>query len=471
MAQQGFTRAVVLDEAIVFQQCDENAADSLRPGADKLLIRLSRSGLFVGLFFRSDISARKALREIGVSKGLHLIQTFSDQSQVLSEAQCVVVCAEKNLEEFKASLDSSWNFIAAEDSTLQLESLPFAITSLIKKELGNKITLVGHCMNWKREKDLLQRGALPFMSTFGMSFTPLDLSSSLDRQLSVVDIVLNKATDEIVSVSKVVSDTNEKWINFSDRFNKLERYLQEHPDIHVVDPTDRVTPLMDRVATQSLLEELPLIEVAAGGPIVRPPRCVKVTGFDDAALFDKLKSANLVVPTIVKPQIACGASESHTMAIVFEDRGYSNLAVPLPAVIQEYVDHQSVIFKFYVLGEQVFYSTRKSTPDAVVLRTMINTEAPSIVFDSLKTLPTGRAVDEKAAESALDITAMRSTAAVLRRKLGLTIIGFDVVVHSHTRDHVIVDVNYFPTFKDVPDTEAVPAFWKALQESRNTRTI
>ena len=34
---------------------------------------------------------------------------------------------------------------------------------------------------------------------------------------------------------------------------------------------------------------------------------------------------------------------------------------------QEYVDHGSLLFKFYVLGDKVFYAIKKSMPNASVL--------------------------------------------------------------------------------------------------------
>lgn len=36
--------------------------------------------------------------------------------------------------------------------------------------------------------------------------------------------------------------------------------------------------------------------------------------------------------------------------------------------MQEYVDHGSVLFKFYVLGEKVFYAVKKSMPNAKDLK-------------------------------------------------------------------------------------------------------
>ncbi|KAL6501126.1 hypothetical protein OROHE_025323 [Orobanche hederae] len=64
----------------------------------------------------------------------------------------------------------------------------------------------------------------------------------------------------------------------------------------------------------------------------------------------------------------------------------------------------------------------------------------------------------------IDLELVSDAAHWLRKKLDLTIFGFDVVVQEGTGDHVIVDVNYLPSFKEVPDDVALPAFWDALKE-------
>lgn len=38
-------------------------------------------------------------------------------------------------------------------------------------------------------------------------------------------------------------------------------------------------------------------------------------------------------------------------------------------------------------------------------------------------------------------------------------------------DHVIVDVNYLPSFKEVPDSDAIPAFWDAIKNSYENRKL
>jgi hypothetical protein len=42
-------------------------------------------------------------------------------------------------------------------------------------------------------------------------------------------------------------------------------------------------------------------------------------------------------------------------------------------------------------------------------------------------------------------------------------------VQEGTGDHVIVDLNYLPSFKEVPDSEAMPAFWDAIRQSYESK--
>lgn len=42
-------------------------------------------------------------------------------------------------------------------------------------------------------------------------------------------------------------------------------------------------------------------------------------------------------------------------------------------------------------------------------------------------------------------------------------------IQDGTGDHVIVDVNYLPSFKEVPDKDAIPAFWEAIKKKYESR--
>lgn len=42
-------------------------------------------------------------------------------------------------------------------------------------------------------------------------------------------------------------------------------------------------------------------------------------------------------------------------------------------------------------------------------------------------------------------------------------------IQEGSRDHVIVDVNYLPSFKEVPEGVAIPAFWDAIKKKLESK--
>ncbi|KAL3360762.1 hypothetical protein AABB24_013953 [Solanum stoloniferum] len=192
---------------------------------------------------------------------------------------------------------------------------------------------------------------------------------------------------------------------------------------------------------------------------------VQVVDFREPKLEDKLVDAKLSLPNIVKPQVACGVADAHSMAIVFKADSYKDLNVPLPAIVQEYVDHSSTMFKFYVVGKKIFFAIKKSTPNAdTLIKLAEENELKPLLFDSLKSLPVDKQKSQNEDNTRIDHELVTDAANWLRRVLDLTIFGFDVVIQESTGDHVIVDVNYLPSFKEVPDEVAIPTFWEAIKE-------
>ncbi|GJP49625.1 hypothetical protein CLOM_g8811 [Closterium sp. NIES-68] len=324
--------------------------------------------------------------------------------------------------------------------------------------------------------------------------------------------VLHKATDEIVQVDATMGGVH---LTFSPPFQHLLDHCSSSAgSINILDPLPAVLPLTDRVKTLSLLSDLlsqstTTSDASQGfqselpSAVLRVPRFVQVPDIrDTAAVVAAMAAAGVRLPVIVKPRIACGAAASHAMAIVFSADAFATLALPSPSVIQEYVDHGACQFKCYVLGEAFFAAERRSTPDAAPLLQQQGetqqqqpqgggaSEAPAAIsFDSLKSLPmafpsqpsatpqpplqqqqgvTKPGIPSGAAQegksplgAAFNEGAACHAADLLRTALGLTLFGFDILVQKGTGEHVIVDVNYFPSFKDVPDHLAIPAFWAA----------
>ncbi|XP_027118005.2 inositol 1,3,4-trisphosphate 5/6-kinase 4 isoform X1 [Coffea arabica] len=340
----------------------------------------------------------------------------------------------------------------------------------MEAESKENILVVGYIMKPSRKEDFAKRGAFPSHPTQnGLIFLPLNFELPISSQLQQVDVLLHKATDEIVDVKMSSSSEFVDKIEYTKGMQDLQRYTESHPECCVIDPFPNIYPVLDRLRIQQILFGLENLCIKSCYRI-RGPRFLKVNSFEEPNLEHRLFEAKLSFPNIVKPQVACGVAVAHSMAIVFNMEQYKGLNVPLPAVVQEYVDHSSCLFKFYVLGEKVFYAIKKSTPNAATLMGLPEAcDLKPILFDSLKSLP----IDKKnqqvedgvssAGIQQLDLELVTDAANWLRSVLNLTIFGFDVVIQEATGDHVIVDLNYLPSFKEVPDDVAIPAFWEAIK--------
>ncbi|KAE8671883.1 Inositol-tetrakisphosphate 1-kinase 6 [Hibiscus syriacus] len=340
-----------------------------------------------------------------------------------------------------------------------------------EKAISNDVVTVGYVMRPSREEDFAKRGAFPMCPTpNGLIFLPLTFDLPIATQLEEVDVILHKATDEIVSIELNSSSEPSYRIDYTNGMQEMQRYIKSQNHCFEVDPLNSIYPVLDRLKIQQILLGLEDL-IAAGSCKVRGPHFLKVNSFDEPDLVQRLHDAELSPPSIVKPQVACGVADAHSMAIVFSVEDFKDLSVSVPAVIQEYVDHSSTLFKFYVLGERVFHVVKKSIPNSdILIKSSEKDGSKPLLFDSLKSLPTAPANSE-GRDLCLDLGLVNKAAEWLSKKLGLTIFGFDVVIQEGSGDHVVVDVNYLPSFKEVPDDVAVPAFWDAIKKMADSKAV
>ncbi|XP_018676593.2 inositol-tetrakisphosphate 1-kinase 6-like isoform X3 [Musa acuminata AAA Group] len=455
----GAVRGVLLDESVLLSD-DGSGNPRLKPGAEVLLRRLRYSNLRVGFCHHEDLSAVKAIFLQNTAR----IYSFSCISLDAPDAKysfnqllldwgiagdsCFYVTSKRHDAFTHEIRNQGWLTVCVgvdSGSVMnkeflfinKLEELLLTVCSLSKKAMQKSVVVIGYVMKPSREEDFAKRGALPMYPTQnGLIFVPLTFDIPLLSQLQDVDAVLHKATDEIVDFNPHISTHFSHGISFSKGMQELERFIQDHPECCMIDPLNNIYPLLDRYNIQQLL-----------------------LGLQELNMKDHCR---LRAPHFLK-------------ALVFKFEDFKEICVPLPAILQEYVDHGSLIFKFYVLGNNVFHAVKKSMPNASFLKSSSEKAGSKpIIFDSLKSLPV--ATDDQFSVGrlqgdiqSLDVDLVKSAANWLKTKLDLTIFGFDVVIQEDTGDHVIVDLNYLPSFKEVPDTDAIPAFWTAIKSAYEAR--
>jgi hypothetical protein len=89
---------------------------------------------------------------------------------------------------------------------------------------------VGYVMKASREHQLAMAGLLHAIPIEGVYFVPLDLSQPLEQQ-PAVQVVLHKASDELEYDAGGA-------VAWSQRLKDLQQYLNQKPEVCVVDPFD-----------------------------------------------------------------------------------------------------------------------------------------------------------------------------------------------------------------------------------------
>ncbi|QHO58843.1 Inositol 1,3,4-trisphosphate 5/6-kinase [Arachis hypogaea] len=472
----GVVRGVILDEsALLTEGGGDKNGFILRPGAESLIQTLSLSKIHIGISY--DVNSPDDKVSVLQSASSYPLDCFivNDPTSEIMPAWSIntdggIVYLVSNKKEVLPKLSSyKWLLVVLNDGdeslyyttdALRIQNLaefPLTMCQLNKSSTGTNAATVGYIMKPSRVEDFAMRGAFPLCPTQnGLMFVPLTPMLRLSTQLKDIDIVLHKATDEILSIE-------DNKITFTENIQELQRYLELHQDLCVIDPLKNIYPLLDRLEIQQILRGLEELN-KEGSHLIRGAHFLKIDNFEEFNFETGLAEARLSLPCIVKSKVACGVSDAHKMAIVFRVDDFKNVNVPLPAVIQEYVDHSSTLYKFYVLGEKVFHAVKKSIPNADVLKKSSNgDELKPIEFDSLKSLPTASGDCSMTSRESIDVKLVTDAANWLRRRLQLTIFGFDVVIQEGTQDHVIVDVNYLPSFKEVPREISIPAFWESIR--------
>jgi len=265
----------------------------------------------------------------------------------------------------------------------------------------------------------------------GISVTAITLDETLEKQ-GPFDIIVHKLTDEIADKHNQPLQQKIKY---------LEEYIARHPEVVEVDPLARQKPLVDRGIMSLLLNKLntdlpPELNVLCPQYVVIENKLPNYSQI--------LSKTNIKFPVMCKTIQACGSRAAHEMGIVFTESDLHSFETPF--IVQEYVNHDSTLFKVFVIGEFIDVVRRGS------LRNVAPTETKPLLFDSQKPLP-AHLVDTTHQPPAIGVPSqtIKAMAEHIRKDLGLSLFGFDVITNSATHKHACIDVNYFPGYVGVPD--------------------
>lgn len=158
---------------------------------------------------------------------------------------------------------------------------------------------------------------------------------------------------------------------------------------------------------------------------------------------------------------------SHHMSVITKNADL--VYVPSPTLYQQFINHNGRLFKGYLLGDLIQVAERRSLPN-------LAPGANGVRFNTQETYPTSQdfhadgnnpetnlansrlppapvAVHTRSQEEIFEL--VRAIGQRLRKELRLSLFGFDVIVADDTQELFVIDVNYFPSYKELDDFDQV----------------
>eukprot|EP00980_Cylindrotheca_fusiformis_P008425 scaffold1784_cov116-Cylindrotheca_fusiformis.AAC.5 len=284
-----------------------------------------------------------------------------------------------------------------------------------------------------------------------ISFVPLDPDLPLeDQHDGNFDLILHKLTEDILSCSLGTSDEAARM-----RVQRLTNYQREHPNCCMLDNPSKVMTVMNRSDISRKLQHCLQGITTVSGVAIKAPKFI-VVNEDTSKIQKQLLEAQLSVPLIVKPLVAAGTKQSHYMTIAVRPTATRN-KIPPNSLVQEYVNHDEKLFKVYVMGKSVHVYQRASMPNLPADITETAT-CDLVEFDSQHPYPKledfgVEDCDSKQLSSCMTVTPEEVLPLVhaLKKAFGLELFGFDILFSRERNEWLVVDVNYFPSYKEVPN--------------------
>jgi hypothetical protein len=377
---------------------------------------------------------------------------------------------------FKSAKNWAGGLNAEEGSQIEIESLALQNKKETTSKMGfvdiivllakgvksgcSNAVCVGVVMKPSRWQALARRGMFPLLpAKNNVFFIPLDCDAlegaRIEECIHVVDVLLHKPTDFLTLEGNGEVSFATKFLGFLNAFSKAS----SNP---IVEPIYKFKPVVNRVCMMECLERACRVAQRKGLDVM-VPACVTINDSHHVPVSSLPRA-----PCIVKPVAACGVPESHRMAIVYPDSTFDwkAIKVPMPAIIQEYINHNATVFKVYVAGEMVFVEQRESLPN------LFNSSPPKshgdciFYFDSLQRIEP-ECLPQSCAASYNDPLSSenknvkadqknwkvdeeyRKLATILKTEFQLELFGFDVIFDCQHGKAAIIDLNYFPSYNYV----------------------
>lgn len=215
----------------------------------------------------------------------------------------------------------------------------------------------------------------------------------------------------------------------------------------VLDPIDNVRKLLDRYVSYSVIHESGFL-----GDWMSVPPFTKLpndTSPEDMAV--KLHEAGVQYPLVCKPLVAHGSRKAHEMSLVFNEHNLNDIKTP--CVAQTFVNHSALLYKVFIVGDYHCVVERPSLKNFYASdRAILHFDSQHISkADSRSELSILDPCDQHLEPIRPDPEKLTDIVCAVRKSLGMSLLGVDVVIENDTGRYAVIDVNAYPGYDGFPN--------------------
>ncbi|KAG8498048.1 hypothetical protein CXB51_006959 [Gossypium anomalum] len=244
----------------------------------------------------------------------------------------------------------------------------------------------------------------------------------------------------------------------------VEDYRQTHPEVTVIDPPYAIQHLHNR---QSMLQDVVDLNLSDFHGRVGVPKQMVIMK-DPLSIPDEVAKAGLKLPLVAKPLLVDGSAKSHKLFLACDWSSLSELEPPL--VLQEFVNHDGILFKIYIVGDAIKVVRRFSlsnvnqcqlakVPGIFPFPRVSSAAASADDADldpRIAELPPRPLLERLSKELRHRLASYFFSPYQARDGIGLRLFNIDMIREHGTRDmFYVIDINYFPGFGKMPDYEVI----------------
>lgn len=297
---------------------------------------------------------------------------------------------------------------------------------------------VGYWMSQKKNKRLNLEDHKETFRNAGIDLIQLDIDRPITDQ-GPFNLILHKFTGLMVAA-------RDGDITAESQIQNVKDYIAKNPTCRLIDKFENITHLLDRQQQYQLLLECHLLESDSR---VFTPTFVTLPTADLQNNICLLREANVTFPLVCKPIIAHGKKESHQMSIIFDNDGLTDIQPP--CVAQSFINHNAVLYKVFIIGDQQFIVERPSIKNLTPRgQATIHFDSNDVSKPNCSSFLTELDQDDLSKTPIPpDMDRLKEIARIIQQQLKMELFGIDVIIDCQSGKYAVIDINAFPGYEGV----------------------